>query len=450
MRGHAVALIVTLCACTAGREPPARAPVAPALAAATPLPPPTIAHRLLALEHASLPGAEDVSATLDAVIDAATSRVRQASLAGTERERAIATLSLIARELDAQRFVYPGRGLVDTLHDGLADLLIDGSALTSLAQQEDNLANEERQRLLRDAVRARSTVFHVADCDVLSLLYLAVGERLDLPLAMIDLPESGDSYEHTYVVWTLSDGTIVSWEATTGAERTEPDDPHYATDGLFSRDSLVARRANGVPMTEDEVLGYWHRVIGSTLRNRGHDRRAAAAYREAIRLQPGSPVASQLLVWLLASSPDPRVRDGAEAITIARRLVADWPGPDHLYLLAGAYAAAGQWDDARSTQCRAIAQVRGLPDDDTCEGITIDPDDPTLGDWEQPLARYLRCQPFVAPRHAEWLAEAWRDYLGFVIWDELAIVAEPLPYVPLPDACPAAPSDSAPDAPAPP
>jgi hypothetical protein len=435
VRNVTAALLLGLFACTPGASAPVHEPTPPAPDPPPPAPPPTIAHRVLAMEADLLPGAEDVTATLDAFIDGAMARIQAATPEGTEREQAIATLSSISAELDARHFVYPGRGLVDTLHEGLADLLMNSAGLQSLASHPDNEVNEARQQLFRDAVHAPSTVFHAVDCDTFSILYLAVGDRLGLPITMVGLPPWGEYGEHFYVVWTLSDGTSVAWEATQGAERTDLDEHHYAPDGVHSRESHVARRASGVPMTDDEIMGYWHRIVGGTLRNQSLTRLAIAPFRESIRLLPGSPVAPFWLAWTLASSPDPQVRDPAGAIAVAEQLAADWPDEVNLDVLAAAYASAGRWEDARTTQCRVLAMVHGKPYDGTCDAITIDPDDPDLGPWEQPLAMYLRCQAPVEPRPTEWQAVVWRATLGSWRWDDLTIVVEPVPHVPPHDAC---------------
>jgi tetratricopeptide (TPR) repeat protein len=59
--------------------------------------------------------------------------------------------------------------------------------------------------------------------------------------------------------------------------------------------------------------------------------------------------------WMLATAPDPRLRNGALALEHARRAVARVESPAYLDTLAAAYAELGQFADAVSTQEKAIA-----------------------------------------------------------------------------------------------
>jgi tetratricopeptide (TPR) repeat protein len=63
-----------------------------------------------------------------------------------------------------------------------------------------------------------------------------------------------------------------------------------------------------------------------------------------------------LLARLLATCPEPAVRDGVRAVSIAERVVAAEPTPDHLETLAMAFAEAGLWEEAVATQRRALAE----------------------------------------------------------------------------------------------
>jgi Flp pilus assembly protein TadD len=97
-------------------------------------------------------------------------------------------------------------------------------------------------------------------------------------------------------------------------------------------------------------LGYW-------LTLEGNSAEAAAHYREALRLRPSYPKALNNLAWLLATHPDPRQRNGAEAMQLARR-AADLTGgtdPGDLDTLAAACAEAHQFGEAIKVAQRAAA-----------------------------------------------------------------------------------------------
>ncbi len=90
---------------------------------------------------------------------------------------------------------------------------------------------------------------------------------------------------------------------------------------------------------------------------------AAAHYRAALRLNPDQPEALNDLAWILATHPEPTLRDGAEAVQLAERLCQLAGAPNALFLgtLAAAYAEAGRFTNAVQTaeQARALALAAG-------------------------------------------------------------------------------------------
>jgi hypothetical protein len=105
---------------------------------------------------------------------------------------------------------------------------------------------------------------------------------------------------------------------------------------------------HALSVTEENPIA--HAYLGVALLARGDATGAAAQWREAARIEPGDRVVANNLAWLLATSPDPRVRDGAEAVTHAERAARITGGdPSVLDTLATAYAAAGRFDRAVET-----------------------------------------------------------------------------------------------------
>jgi Tfp pilus assembly protein PilF len=83
---------------------------------------------------------------------------------------------------------------------------------------------------------------------------------------------------------------------------------------------------------------------------------AVRNYRAALRLRPGWTHPANNLAWLLATHPDPDIRDPGSAVEIAEgvRRRADEPSPITLDTLAAAYAAGGRFDAARRTAQAAL------------------------------------------------------------------------------------------------
>jgi Flp pilus assembly protein TadD len=82
---------------------------------------------------------------------------------------------------------------------------------------------------------------------------------------------------------------------------------------------------------------------------------AAAHYREALRLAPDSASALNNLAWLLATCPEPGMRDGTAAAQLAGRAceLSTNQQPIFVGTLAAAYAEAGQFNQAVETARRA-------------------------------------------------------------------------------------------------
>ncbi len=105
-----------------------------------------------------------------------------------------------------------------------------------------------------------------------------------------------------------------------------------------------------------------HRLAVARL-GAGRSRDALAPLREAARLRPTWSQPVNQLAWILATDPDPRVRDPGQALGLARRAAELTEGRDPWVLdtLAAAYAADGQFDRAVATAEQALAVATELP-----------------------------------------------------------------------------------------
>ena len=108
-----------------------------------------------------------------------------------------------------------------------------------------------------------------------------------------------------------------------------------------------------------------HANLGSAFLAKGRPREAGAEYRNALRISPENVAALSNLAWLLATSSDPSLRNGPEAVQLAER--ADSASsrndkhPTVLRILAAAYAEAGQFAEAKETAQHALeaANIEG-------------------------------------------------------------------------------------------
>jgi tetratricopeptide (TPR) repeat protein len=105
--------------------------------------------------------------------------------------------------------------------------------------------------------------------------------------------------------------------------------------------------------------------LGSGFLAKGHVRDAIAAYRNALRISPENVPAQSNLAWLLATSSDPLLRNGSEAVLLAERAdSASSRSENHpivLRILAAAYAEGGRFGDAKQTARQALqaAEIQG-------------------------------------------------------------------------------------------
>jgi len=106
-----------------------------------------------------------------------------------------------------------------------------------------------------------------------------------------------------------------------------------------------------------------HTGLGNALLRKGALKEAIAHYNEAMALAPGDPHSRSNLAWVLATSSDASIRDGAKAVELAQQAVSLSGGRDPLFFrtLAAAYAETGRFSDAIAViqQAIAIARMQG-------------------------------------------------------------------------------------------
>lgn len=91
-----------------------------------------------------------------------------------------------------------------------------------------------------------------------------------------------------------------------------------------------------------------HYNLGNTLLQMGRASQAIVEYERALTVDPRDTQALNNLAWLLATSPDALIRDGAKAVELAERAdsLTEHRSPVISATLAAAYAEAGRFDDA--------------------------------------------------------------------------------------------------------
>ena len=99
-----------------------------------------------------------------------------------------------------------------------------------------------------------------------------------------------------------------------------------------------------------------HNNLANALRQQGRTAEAVHEYEAALKSEPDSILAGNNLAWILATSPNASVRDGAKAVQLAQRAnrLSGGSDPIILHTLAAAYAENRQFSEAVNAAQRAL------------------------------------------------------------------------------------------------
>lgn len=127
-----------------------------------------------------------------------------------------------------------------------------------------------------------------------------------------------------------------------------------------------------------------HQNLGEAYGAKGDLGAAAMAFLDAAQYEPDDPFVLNRAGWILATAPEPRIRDGARALSLASRAVELTGRQDVVSLdtLAAAHAELRQFDAAvtAAREALALAQAKG--------------DSAMLPELQQRLESYLARRPF--------------------------------------------------------
>ena len=106
-----------------------------------------------------------------------------------------------------------------------------------------------------------------------------------------------------------------------------------------------------------------HTCLGNALLRQGSLKEAIDQYQMAVALAPDDPHSRNNIAWILATSSDGSIRDGAKAVGFAQQAAALSGGrePQFLRTLGAAYAETGRFTEAvaAARQAAAIASMQG-------------------------------------------------------------------------------------------
>jgi tetratricopeptide (TPR) repeat protein len=150
-------------------------------------------------------------------------------------------------------------------------------------------------------------------------------------------------------------------------------------------DDAIGEFRRALRYKPDDVDG--HNNLATALRLQGRIAEAVGHWREVIRLQPNNLTAVNRLAWASATAAEPSVRNGAEAVELARWAVrlSHSREPTILCTLAAAYAENGQFPQAVRTAHQALSLAARQKQE------------PLAASLQAQLSCYERGQPFRDP-----------------------------------------------------
>jgi protein O-mannosyl-transferase len=162
------------------------------------------------------------------------------------------------------------------------------------------------------------------------------------------------------------DGAIAGYTACLAAIPDQEDARYNLASALFLRgrtDEAIVQYQKVLLVHPDSADA--HANLGSAFLAKRRVRDAMAEYTKALQISPENLPALSNMAWLLATSADPSLRDGSEAVRLAER--ADSAStrsdkhPTILRILAAAYAEAGRFAEAKETAQHAFegANIQG-------------------------------------------------------------------------------------------
>lgn len=119
-------------------------------------------------------------------------------------------------------------------------------------------------------------------------------------------------------------------------------------------DEAAAQFREAIRLNPNDPKNHYRLAIANRRQNRVAE--AIVEYRATLRLYPDFPEALNDLAWLLATDPDPKLRAGAEAVTLAEQACSMTKSPqsDMVLTLSAAYAEAGRFEQAAATAQKAL------------------------------------------------------------------------------------------------
>jgi hypothetical protein len=305
----------------------------------------TLAHELIEVEAGGLPVADEVL-VLDYLIERAVAKFNGPPVDESEDARARRFFQAVDTALIEANVILPPRGHVELWREALVPR---GLSLEEYSQARLQWANLRRQAALDKGYESGAR-FRFFDCDLASVFYVSVAEKLDLPVFMVEVP--GHNFvrwqsAHVYLNWDPNDGVSIS------------DEDYRRRWRVKRNDEVVMGYLQN--MSRGQIMSYWWVLCGQDKVRRGDEAGGLVAFRRAYEVLTTNFAAQNELAWALATNVDASARDGREALKLAEDLVVKSRRINWLETLAAAHAEVGNFLQAEAVEqeARQISATSG-------------------------------------------------------------------------------------------
>jgi tetratricopeptide (TPR) repeat protein len=177
-------------------------------------------------------------------------------------------------------------------------------------------------------------------------------------------PEASCNLANALIATGDFDGAILRYSACLSVIPDQPEAQYNLASALLRKghmDEAIVHYQKALQLKPKNADA--HANLGSALLAKAQVRDAVAEYTKAIQISPENVAALSNLAWLLATSGDASLRNGAEAVVLAERAESASSRSNNyatvLRILAAAYAEAGRFAEAKETIQKAMATANG-------------------------------------------------------------------------------------------
>jgi len=296
----------------------------------------SIGQRILQEDDRADPVPELVFQRLDSIVEEVVNKVKVGTVNTIDQARTV--LQSIEQVVTSTNFVCSiPYYLVHSFSEGLFPRDLDSQlvyAPENDLRRSHILANEDED-------------FSHVDCDLSSLLYLCIGEALQIPLHMVEVPQ------HNFIRWRLSDTLHLNWDTNYGFNKFT--DSGYAARYGVDPEQIV----NGTYLADLSVVnveGYFSFVRGITFQRAQNYTDAITEYKSAVNKYPQSPSSRNNIAWLFVSIREvQQIVTSDEALQLAQQACDIDRNHSYLDTMACVYAERGDFASAIQFETEAYA-----------------------------------------------------------------------------------------------